>query len=225
MTGAHQGGNPLSGFLYYLLTFAESVGSIVGVRSVYEQPRYTVVRTLDDGVELRRYEPRLVIEATVQGTDREKAAGEAFGLLFRYISGANRGGQKIAMTAPVRTDGAVNRIAMTTPVETSAFSAGSLTMRFFLPRVVAAAGAPAPLDPRLRVAEVPEMTIAALRFSGVSTERRREEKRAVLLAVLARASRRPAGEVFLLNYDPPFAIPFLRRNEMAVELAAPPAPN
>jgi len=216
--------NPMSGIFYYLLIFAESIVSVFGVRFLYEQPRYAVMRVLDQDVEVRRYEPRLAIEATIQGTDREKAASEAFGLLFRYISGTNQGGNKVAMNAPVRTDTSPSRIAMTVPVETSATSPSSLRMRFFLPRSVAEAGAPAPLDPRLRFIDVPVITIAALRFSGVSTEKAQDEKRAVLLDVLTRSSLQPEGEVFLLNYDPPFAIPFLRRNEVAVKLAGTPAP-
>ena len=94
----------MSGFFYYLLTFAESVTSVFGIRSVYEQPHYAVVQDLGESVEVRRYEPRLAIEATIADPDRDKAAGEAFSLLFRYITGANQRDQKIAMTAPVRTE-------------------------------------------------------------------------------------------------------------------------
>ena len=80
----------MSGFLYYLLTFAESVTSVFGLRFAYEQPHYAVLQDLGQSVEIRRYDPRLAIEATVQDADREKAASQAFGLLFNYITGANR---------------------------------------------------------------------------------------------------------------------------------------
>lgn len=203
----------MSGFLYYLLTFAESVTSVFGIRSVYEQPRYAVIQDLGESVEIRRYEPRQAIEATVADPNRDKAASEAFSLLFRYITGANQTEQKIAMTAPVRTES--ERIAMTTPVQTSV-EEGRLSMRFFLPADVAKAGAPAPLDPRLHLVEVPEATIAALRYTGVMTQETRDHNAAVLMGVLARSTWRPDGSVFQFNYDPPFTIPFLRRNEVAV---------
>jgi SOUL heme-binding protein len=207
------------GFLYYLITFAESIISVFGLRGLYEQPRYLVEQVLGQGVEIRRYEPQSAIEATVQADDRDKAASEAFRLLFRYITGANRSSERIVMTAPVRSSDSSQRISMTIPVETAAPSSGALRMRFFLPRSVAMAGAPAPLDPRLRLVEVPAATIAALRFSGLSNAQARAEHRTLLLEALSKSSRRPEGEVFILNYDPPFSIPFLRRNEVAVKLS------
>ena len=203
----------MSGLFYYLLTFAESVTSVFGLRFAYEQPHYVVIQDLGRSVEIRHYDPREAIQATVPGSDRNKAAGEAFGLLFRYITGANQREQKIAMTAPVHTD--FERIAMTTPVQTTSVD-GQVNMRFFLPRDVSKAGAPAPLDPRLHLVQVPETTIAALRYSGIATQGTRDQNAAVLKDVLAKSAWKPTGDVFQFNYDPPFTIPFLRRNEVAV---------
>jgi hypothetical protein len=206
----------MSGFCYYLLTFAESLTAVVGIRSVYEQPHYVVVQDLGRNTEIRRYDPRVAIEATIEGKSRDRAASEAFGLLFRYITGANAGSAKIAMTAPVQTES--QRIAMTAPVQTGTDSSGTLNMRFFLPQSVAAAGAPAPTDSRLHLVDVPPETVAVLRYSGIDNAGARAEKRAELLAVLAKSPWKPVGEVFTLNYDPPFTIPFLRRNEAAVDV-------
>jgi hypothetical protein len=210
----------MSGFFYYLSTFAESVTSVFGIRFPYEQPHYAVIQELGQSVEVRDYDPRLAIEATVDSPDPNQAAGEAFGLLFRYITGTNQRDQKIAMTAPVRT--ASERIAMTVPVQTTPTKGSDgnyhVSMRFFLPKEVAEAGAPAPLDPRLHLVQVPASTIAALRYSGIATRATRDQKSAELLAVLAKSPWHPQGAVFQLSYDPPFAIPFLRRNEVAVDV-------
>jgi hypothetical protein len=91
---------------------------VFGIRFPYEQPQYTLLEDVGQSVEVRQYEPRLAIEAAIDDADQEKAAGEAFGLLFRYITGANRRDQKIAMTAPVQI--ASERVAMTMPVQTAA---------------------------------------------------------------------------------------------------------
>ena len=207
----------MSGFFYYLLTFAESVTSVVGLRFPYEQPHYVVVQDLGHSAEIRRYDPRLAIEATVDDPDHGKAASEAFSLLFRYITGANQRDQKIAMTTPVQTRS--ERIAMTVPVQTASGN-GQVAMRFFLPQAVAKAGAPAPQDPRLHLVQVPQTTIAALRYSGIPTQAERDQKAAQLQDILGKSAWKPRGEIFQLNYDPPFTIPFLRRNEVAVTVTS-----
>jgi hypothetical protein len=203
----------MSGVIYYLLTFAASLTSVFGIRFAYEQPHYAVVQDLGHDVQVRQYDARQAIEAVVRGGDRDKAAREAFGLLFNYITGANQRKQLIAMTAPVRVD--AERIAMTTPVQTSA-EADAVSMRFFLPRRVVEAGAPAPIDPRLHLVQAPPATIAALRYSGLPTQTARVRETAALRAELAKSGWTPSGDVFQLDYDPPFTIPFLRRTEVAV---------
>ncbi|MGX7706816.1 SOUL family heme-binding protein [Methylobacterium sp. Gmos1] len=194
--------------LYYAVTLVESVLGVFGIRSFYDQPRYAVVERLDRGVEIRAYEPRVAVETDARG----QGDGEAFGRLFRYITGANRAGDRIAMTAPVEAGG--RRIAMTVPVEQGT----SGTMRFFLPHAVAAAGAPPPTEPGVRLVEVPAERIAALRFSGRITPEARAEQERVLAEVLRAAGKAPAAPPFFMGYDPPFALPFLRRNEVAVRL-------
>ncbi|MGT2486247.1 heme-binding protein [Methylobacterium oryzae CBMB20] len=87
--------------MYALVTLAEAVLGIFGVRTLYEQPAYTVVERLDRGVEIRSYAPRLAVETDARG----QGDGDAFGRLFRYITGANRAGDRIAMTAPVESGG------------------------------------------------------------------------------------------------------------------------
>ncbi len=91
---------------YYLKTLLESVLSIFGIRALYEQPPYTVVERLERGIEIRSYGERLVVETDARG----QGDNEAFGRLFRYISGANRSGGLIAMTTPVEATG--RRIAI-----------------------------------------------------------------------------------------------------------------
>jgi hypothetical protein len=196
--------------VYILVTLVESVLGVFGVRTLYEQPRYTVRDHLDRGVEIRSYAPRLAVETDARG----QGDGAAFGRLFRYITGANRAGSRIAMTAPVEAAG--QRIAMTVPVEQG--SGG--TMRFFLPRSVAEAGAPAPTEADIRLVEVPAERLAVLRFSGRATPEARAEQEGILTEVLAAAGLKASGPPLFMGYDPPFAIPFLRRNEVAVRLAA-----
>ena len=199
---------------YYAVTLIESVLGVFGMRTCYDQPRYSAVVRLDRGVEIRAYEGRVAVETDARG----QGDGEAFGRLFRYITGANRAGDRIAMTAPVEAaapgGAGGRRIAMTVPVEQGTGG----TMRFFLPHAVAAAGAPEPIEAGVRLVRVPPERIAALRFSGRVTPAARAEQERVLTEVLATAGKATAASPFFMGYDPPFAIPFLRRNEVAVRL-------
>ena len=64
-----------------------------------EEAEYTVLLK-EENSEVRLYEPHIVAE-TVVDTEFEDAGSEAFGRLFKYISGNNQSEQEIAMTAPV----------------------------------------------------------------------------------------------------------------------------
>ena len=193
--------------------------SVFGVRSGTEQVSYTVIAHLDDNTEVRRYPPQLVAETSVTAPDESSARNKAFRVLFDYISGANRAQRKVAMTAPVET-AAPETIATTVPVETTAQAGGPYAMRFFLPAEYTMETAPEPTNPEVRIVEVPERTLAVLRFSGSRGADNVARHISELGDVLEGASWRAVGEPMTLFYDPPWTIPFLRRNEVAVPVIA-----
>ena len=198
----------MAAFLYFLATFAESGLSIFGVRAPYDTPRYTVVQTLAPAIELRAYAPRRAVETDIVAGDQ----GAAFGRLFRYITGANAGGNRLAMTVPVEQTPVRGRdIPMTVPVD-----ATGGRMRFFLPADVA--DAPAPTETGVRLVTLPAATLGVIRYSGTATEAKRIAQTGLLRDALAKAGRPGEGEPSFFSYDPPFAIPFLRRNEVALEV-------
>ncbi len=211
----------LAKFLYYLVTGAEAVLSVFGIRSLYEQSRYTVVERLGETIDIRTYGPRVAVETTVEAAEGHTAENEAFRLLLGYIAGANRGSARFAMTAPVEQTSQPSLIAMTAPVEITGKQSNRVSMRFFLPSVLAAKGAPEPLDNRVRIVEVASSTLAVLRFSGGLTEEVEARRSNELIDRVQRSGWRVAGTPFLLAYDPPFTIPFLRRNEVAVAVTQP----
>lgn len=187
--------------------------SLFGIRSGYEQSAYTVSDKLDDQVEIRTYPARLAVETPLVAGD-EDGRDVAFRVLFDYINGANQGQAEVAMTAPAEI-GVPEQVAMTAPVQTAAAKGGEV-MRFFLPASYTATTAPKPTDPRVTIVEVPPATVAVLRFSGLWDEQAFEAREAELLGVLEDSPWRPAGSPATLFYDPPWTLPFLRRNEVAV---------
>ncbi|QDL98246.1 heme-binding protein [Rhodopseudomonas palustris] len=205
-----------SAIWYYMVLAVESVLGVVGLR-LYEEPAYTVLDRPAETIEVRRYAPRLAAEVDLERNGN--ADSQAFTLLFNYIAGANRDAsgrsERVAMTVPVDVARS-SRIAMTTPVETA--TQGRMTrMRFFFPAAYTADTAPKPDDARVQIVTVPEQTIATLRFSGTGRDLREREQQ--LISALANTQWQPVSAPYGLFYDAPFTLPFVRRNEAAVEVA------
>ena len=183
----------------------------------YEEPRYAV-RLRSGQVEYREYEPCLVAETLVQDASHFDGAGnEGFRRLFRYIAGGNTSRARIAMTAPVSQAAQGEKIAMTVPVQQSGSAAG-WRVAFLLPRQYTVETAPVPSDPRVQVVPVAGRLMAVLRYAGRWTERNFVAHRDELLQALAAAGIRPLGEPQLARYNAPYTLPFLRRNEVSVNV-------
>ena len=160
-----------------------------------QQP-YTVERIIER-VEIRRYPPMVL--ATV----REMPDNKAFGILFKYISGNNRSAHRATGV----------RIAMTAPV----FSASD-SFSFAMPPSFSIDTAPMPLDSRSVLEGMPPRRVAALRFSGTAPEKTVAAKSRELLDTLERHELRVLGSPFLMRYNAPFTLGFMRRNEVGIEL-------
>ena len=181
-------------------------------RSAEEVP-YEVRSTFND-VEIRAY-PGTVRAETVAPDELR-----AFRRLFDYITGANEQATTLSMTTPVATSGG-SKIPMTAPVQTEGGGFGSeLRMAFYLPPEYDVESAPKPTDPSVELRAEPPRTVAAIQFSWFTPEWRVRRYRRKLLAELKAAGYETAESPFLLRYDDPGTPPFMRRNEVAVEIDA-----
>jgi hypothetical protein len=190
---------------------------LFGLRFGYEHAQYSVV-TDYGAFEVRRYAPRIVAEVTIDEPDAKRAASRGFSVLADYIFGNNVDEASISMTTPV--DRRSETIAMTTPVDTSSQGDG-WTVAFTMPASYALHELPRPLDPRVRLREVPEARYAAVRFSGRADDARFMRRREQLRDDMRRAglAARDERRVVYAQYDPPWTPGFLRRNEVMFELS------
>jgi hypothetical protein len=186
--------------------------SVVGIRSGTEEPGYQVLATMG-AVQIRQYAPRLAASVTVQG-DEISARSAGFRRLARFIFGANTADASISMTAPV-AQSAAKKIAMTAPVAQTA-GPGGWTISFFMPAKYTLATLPKPVDSGIRIYEVPGATYAVVRFSGIPGAAPVAAARARLYAGLDGSNWVPEGGAEDWFYDPPWTLPFARRNEVAV---------
>jgi hypothetical protein len=183
-------------------------------------------------LEIRHYERLVRAETTVEGLPWDEALQEGFGRLANYIFGANRprvtseaAREHIARTASVGVQS--RKIAMTTPVGVrteagSGLDTRAFTITFTLPRE-SSGPVPVPEDARVRLRSVPPRRVAALRYTGRHTSLQVAEKSRALLEAVQRAGFQPRGEPEFAGYDPPTTLPWIRRNEVWIEVGAAPS--
>lgn len=182
-----------------------------------QEPPFEVVQQ-DGDFEVRRYPQILLASVTVDG-DRSSAASRGFRLLADYIFGGNTPETKIDMTAPVLQEPEGQEIAMTAPVIQEPAGTSRWIVRFVMPEEFTLNTLPKPNDDRVELTERPAMTMAVQRFSGFNTEARLNAKASELLNWMADKDLEPEGPPRFAFYDPPWTLPFLKRNEVMVPLA------
>lgn len=185
-----------------------------------EEPDYQTLEK-DGAFELRQYPAMLAAETIVNGADFEDAGDIAFGRLFRYITGSNRAQAEIAMTSPVvqtadrPANGGAN-IAMTAPVIQQPAGPGDYRVAFIVPAEYTRETVPEPLDPAVRIVATPARLVAAMTYSGRTSEDLHRKKEESLRAELARRGLTAAGAPITAQYDAPFIPGPFRRNEVLI---------
>jgi hypothetical protein len=185
------------------------------IMSNVEQARYDVVEK-HEAIEVRDYAPMIVAEVSVPG-DREKAISEGFRLIADYIFGNNISSQKVAMTAPVIQQPS-EKIAMTAPV-TQQGSDGLWVVRFVMPSSYTMQTLPKPNNSDVILKEVAGKRFAVIRFSGLANSNSLEAHTKELEAFIQARNSQAISEPTYAFFNPPWTLPFLRRNEVMIEIS------
>lgn len=205
----------LIGILALVLFGAALWGPIV---SNVEHPKYTLIERIGN-VEVRDYAPMIIAETEVIG-DRREAIGEGFRIIADYIFGNNAASKKVPMTAPV-TRKSAKKIAMTAPVMQQGDRNGWL-VRFVMPSSYTIDTLPKPNNPAVELKEIPTTRYAAIRFSGRGSQSSLRRHTKQLNEFLSAKKLTPLSTPTYAFYNPPWTLPFLRRNEVLVEVAGAP---
>lgn len=177
------------------------VTSVITTQAIaIEEPVYQVEKAWEaEQIEIRAYAPRVM---AVTGMDEDSDGG--FRVLAGYIFGGNAEEEKIAMTAPVQQS-----------------MAGDKEMAFMMPAEYALEDLPQPEDQRVSFREAPAYTAAVIQFSGWASPEKADENWQQLRRFLIAEGIDITGEPTLNQYNPPWTLPFLRRNEIIVPVAFP----
>ena len=191
------------------------VGVLAGpVMSDVEKPDYKVIQS-EQNIEIRQYEPMIIAEVEVDGK-REDAIGDGFRLLADYIFGNNTVQQVISMTAPVQQK-ENQKIAMTAPVQQQS-TGKSWRMSFVMPSKYSMDSLPVPNNNRIRLKEILTKKFVVIEFSGTNSNENVTEHENQLMNYIEANQIKINGSPNYAFYNPPWSLPFLRRNEVMIEI-------
>jgi hypothetical protein len=172
-----------------------------------QEPPYSVVEACDL-YEVRDYEEYSVASTNMPQGEDMLTAGTSFNALAGYLFGDNQESKAMGMTTPVTTT-----------------SLGE--MRFYLaePKI------PLPLESdEVDIMEIPAARLAVRKFTGFATDGEIARQKDTLLQALEMDGVEldvPHGAIVphvVFQYNPPYTIPIVRRNEIAVPVR-PPTPE
>lgn len=195
------------------LMLAATLGSAA---MAVETPAFSSV-SRDGDFELRDYPALIVAEVTVDG-DQKEASSKGFRLLAGYIFGANKKRESMAMTAPVAQQPVSEKISMTAPVTQTPIFTDTWVVRFTMPARWSMQTLPVPDDSRVTLSRTEPARFAVLQFSGLAQPDDVELKSSELLALVKAHDLRAVGHVSLAQYNPPWTLWFMRRNEVMIEV-------
>ena len=188
--------------------------TVFGIRNS-EEAKYSVLYT-ENNIQIRQYQELLIAQTQSKG-DYEKSSSSAFKLLAGYIFGENQSQKKIEMTTPVLQKSQSEKIEMTVPVYQQENS-DTWTMTFVLPSKYTLETIPIPLDKNIEIKMVPAKKVATIQYTGFINSKKIKDHADQLLSWLESNGYTSVSEPYSAGYDPPWTIPFLRRNEVHIEI-------
>ena len=195
--------------MYHAANFdSDWIGGAWGDRSCgIEQGRRTGFEVVkrDGPFEVRRYQAMIVAEYETSGS-RLSAIREGFRAIANYLFGANDAREKIAMTAPVLQK------------PKGRLGANAWTVRFIMPSSLSMATLPRPASGLVALRSIPAQRFVVIRYSGLAGDASVQRELDRLVRYATDQKLKTQGEPVLAFYDPPWTLPFLRRNEIMLEL-------
>ena len=183
-----------------------------------DEPEYRLLMK-EDKFEIREYLPKIVAQVKVFG-DFDNASSKGFKILADYIFGNNvsvDGNSKIEMTAPVEMEPISQKIDMSKPVLTEG-NDNNWIVSFIMPDEFTLATLPKPNNKQIKIFSLPKEKYAVIVFSGLVRESSYLEKENLLIQFIEENKLKTSGEIKIARYNPPWTLPFFRRNELMIKV-------
>ena len=183
-----------------------------------DEPEFRLILKVDK-FEIREYSPKIIAQIEVFG-DFDDASSKGFKILADYIFGNNTsadGNSRIEMTAPVEMEPLPQKINMTKPVLTEG-SDNNWIVSFIMPNEFTLATLPKPNNKSIKILSLPKEKYAVIVFSGLVRESSYQEKETLLNQFIEEKKLKTSGEIKIARYNPPWTLPFFRRNELMIKI-------
>lgn len=166
-----------------------------------KEPKYRVLESFGK-IEIRFYEPFLIAEVETSGK-RKEAIRAGFRLLADYLFGNNKASKRLPMSVPVTQQAKGDRWAI----------------RFMLADESHLENLPEPNTHIVRLLQMPAQKLAVIQFSGFPNEEKLEAQTEKLRQFINANKSQIRGGPILAFYNPPWTLPFFRRNEIMFEIS------
>jgi hypothetical protein len=189
-------------FFKSLILFILLVGMWLGFKFLFvslrsiESPHYQVIEKYKN-IELRKY-PAIILASVDLSGKQLQVLPVGFKKIADYIFGNNNKAQRIAMTAPVLEIG----------------SNDSWQVAFIMPAKFTMHDLPKPIHSEIKTSKRPGSQYIVLRFSGSIKYKNLSYKLKEFNDYLQKNNCTTFGEPVFAFYNPPWTLPFLRRNEI-----------
>ncbi|QZP17559.1 heme-binding protein [Methylophilales bacterium] len=201
-------------FSYLLYIFILMSNSIMAT----DEPEFKLILK-EDKFEIREYSPKIIAQVEVFG-DFDDASSKGFKILADYIFGNNTstdGNSRIEMTAPVEMEPLPQKINMTKPVLNEG-SDNNWIVSFIMPNEFTLETLPKPNNKSIKILSLPKEKYAVIVFSGLVRESSYLEKEKLLNQFIKEKKLKTSGEIKIARYNPPWTLPFFRRNELMIKV-------
>ena len=165
-----------------------------------EQPKYKILKK-EGQFEIRSYDDILMSSVRVTGSQYQ-ALRKGFRPLVKYISGKERDGEKISMTAPV--------------IQSTSDRKESFTVSFSMPSKYQVDNLPESKNSEIFFEKVGSYRAAVVRFSGRANEKLLDLKSNELRQWIEANGYSSVSTAKYLFYNDPSTPGFLRRNEVMI---------
>ena len=183
-----------------------------------DEPDFNLILK-EDKFEIREYAPKIIAQVEVFG-DFDDVSSKGFKILADYIFGNNTstgGNSRIEMTAPVEMEPLAQKINMNKSVLTEG-NDNKWIVSFIMPDEFTLETLPKPNNKSIKVLSLSKEKYAVIVFSGLVRESSYLEKEKLLNQFIKEKKLKTSGEIKIARYNPPWTLPFFRRNELMIKV-------